>query len=60
MTQMKTELAKDPNRVFLDERGLIKEALALGIREALARHRERGLPVVLEQEAELFGFPLTR
>jgi hypothetical protein len=53
MTQMKTELAKDPNRVFLDERWLIEEALALGIQEALARHRERGLPVVVEQDGQI-------
>jgi hypothetical protein len=54
---MKTELAKDPNRVFLEARGLIQDALARGIREAVARHRERGLPVVLEQDGRVVWIP---
>lgn len=54
---MKTELAKDPNRIFLDERELIEVALARGVREALSRHRERGLPVVLEQDGRVVWIP---
>ena len=54
---MKTELAKDPHRVFMDERHLIEEALAQGIRETLARHRERGLPVVLEEDGRVVWIP---
>jgi hypothetical protein len=57
---MKTEVAKDPNRVFLDERELIEVALARGVREALARHRERGLPVVLEQDGRILWIPAER
>jgi hypothetical protein len=57
---MKTELAKDPKRVFLDERWLIEEALTRGIQEALARHRERGLPIVVEQDGRVVWIPADR
>jgi hypothetical protein len=50
---MKTEAAKDPNRIMLEEPHLIDEALAEGVRDALLRHRERGLPVVIQRDGKI-------
>jgi hypothetical protein len=50
---IKTEAAKDPNRIMLEEPHLIDEALAEGVRDALLRHRERGLPVVIQRDGKI-------
>lgn len=44
---MKTEAPKDVNRIFVEDGHLIDEALKQGVREAVRRHKEAGLPVVV-------------
>ena len=50
---MKTDTVRDPNRVFLEARHLITEALEKGVRDALLRHKERGQPVVIERYGKI-------
>ena len=50
---MKTKPTKDPSRILLEEPHLIDEALAEGVRDALLRHKERGLPVVIERDGQI-------
>jgi hypothetical protein len=42
--------SKDANRILLEEPDLIEQALADGVRDALLRHKERGLPVVIQRD----------
>lgn len=44
---MKTEAQKDISRIFAEDRRLIDEALKQGVRDAMLRHKEAGLPVVI-------------
>jgi hypothetical protein len=50
---MKTDVAKDPDRIFREEGHLIDEALREGVREALLRHKERNNPVVIQRDGEI-------
>lgn len=43
---MKAKESKDVNRVFVEHGHLIDEALKQGVRDAVLRHKEAGLPVV--------------
>ena len=50
---IKTQSAKDPHRILLENPVTIDEALAEGVRDALVRHKERGLPVVIERDGKI-------
>jgi hypothetical protein len=54
---MTTALGTPQNRISVEQRHLIELALARGVREALARHRERGLPIVVEQDGQIVWVP---
>ena len=49
---MKTEEKKDVNRILVEDRHLIDEALKQGVRDAMLRHKEAGLPVVIYREGK--------
>jgi len=49
---MKAEPAKDVNRIFVEDGHLIDEALKQGVRDAVLRHKEAGLPVVLYRDGK--------
>jgi hypothetical protein len=38
---------KDIHRIFIEDGHLIDEALRQGVRDAMTRHKELGLPVVI-------------
>ena len=40
------------HRIFLEEGHLIDEALEQGVREAMLRHKEAGLPVVIYRDGK--------
>ena len=44
---------KDVHRIFVEERHLIDEALARAVRDAVLRHKELGLPVVVERDGKI-------
>ena len=43
----------DAHRILLERSDLIAEALGAGVRDALMRHKERGLPVVTERDGKI-------
>ena len=47
------EPKKDVHRIFVEERHLIDEALARGVRDAMLRHKELDLPVVIERDGKI-------
>jgi hypothetical protein len=47
---MKPEAQKDVNRIFVENGHLIDEALKQGVRDAMLRHKEAGLPVVIYRD----------
>jgi hypothetical protein len=49
---MKTEAQKDISRIFAEDRRLIDEALKQGVRDAMLRHKEAGLPVVIYRDGK--------
>jgi hypothetical protein len=49
---MKPEARKDLNRIFLEEGHVIDEALKMGVRDALLRHKRAGLPVVIHRDGK--------
>lgn len=49
---MKAEAPKDVNRIFVEDGHLIDEALKQGVRDAVLRHKEAGLPVVLYRDGK--------
>jgi len=49
---MKDEAQKDVNRIFVEEGHLIDEALKQGVRDAMLRHKEAGLPVVIYRDGK--------
>ena len=49
---MKAEAPKDVNRIFVEDGHLIDEALKQGVRDAVIRHKEAGLPVVLYRDGK--------
>ena len=44
---MKTDRQKDIHRIFVEDRIVIHEALKLGVRQAMLRHKRDGLQVVI-------------
>ena len=49
---MKAELPKDVNRNFVEDGHLIDEALKQGVRDAVLRHKEAGLPIVIYRDGK--------
>ena len=49
---MKGEAPKDVNRIFVEDGHLIDEALKQGVRDAVLRHKEAGLPVVIYRDGK--------
>lgn len=49
---MKTKTPKDVNRIFVQAGHLIDEALKQGVRDAMLRHKEAGLPVVIYRDGK--------
>jgi hypothetical protein len=47
---MKAEAKKDVNRIMVEDSHLIDEALRQGVRDAMLRHKEAGLPVVIYRD----------
>ena len=50
--RMKAKAPKDVNRILVEDGHLIDEALKQGVREAVLRHKEAGLPVVIYREGK--------
>jgi hypothetical protein len=50
---MKVDSARDSGHILLSARNLVTEALKKGVRDALLRHRERGLPVVIDRDGSV-------
>lgn len=50
---MKAEAQRDVNRILLEDRRLIDDALKQGVREAMLRHKKDGLPVVIERDGKI-------
>lgn len=44
---------KDIHRIFVEDGDLILEALKQGVREAMIRHKELGLPVVIYRNGKI-------
>ena len=49
---MKAEAQKDVNSIFVEDGHLIDEALKQGVRDAMLRHKEAGLPVVIYRDGK--------
>ena len=49
---MKTEVQKDVQRIFVEERELIEKALRQGVRDAAIRHKRDGLPMVIYRDGK--------
>lgn len=49
---MKTEDTKGLHRIFVEEGHLIDEALKKGVRDAILRHKQEGLPVVIYRDGK--------
>ena len=49
---MKTDAKKDVNRILVEDAQLIDDALKRGVRDAMLRHKEAGLPVVIYREGK--------
>jgi len=50
---MKAETQKDVNRILLEDRRVVDEALKRGVRDAMLRHKRDGLPVVVERDGKI-------
>jgi len=49
---MKTDAHKDIHRIFVEDHQVIDEALKQGVREAMLRHKQAGLPVVIYRDGQ--------
>ncbi len=49
---MKTEAKKDVNRILIEDGRVIDEALKQGVRDAMLRHKEAGLPVCIFRDGK--------
>jgi len=49
---MKTEAGKDLNRIFVEDGHLIDEALKKGVRDAILRHKQPGLPIAIYRDGK--------
>ena len=50
---MKTEAQKDVDRILTEDRRVVSEAIDRGVRKALLRHKQDGLPVVVERDGTI-------
>ena len=50
---MKADAREDINRILIEDRRLIDQALKQGVREAMLRHKKDGLPVVIERDGKI-------
>ena len=49
---MRTEAQKDINRILVEDRHLVDKALRQGVRDAMIRHKNAGLPVVIYRDGK--------
>ena len=49
---MKTNAKKDVNLILVEDGQVINEAIKQGVRDAMLRHKEAGLPVVIYREGK--------
>lgn len=49
---MKAEVKKDVNRILVEDGHLIDEAFKQGVRDAMLRHKQAGLPVVIYRDGK--------
>ncbi len=49
---MKTNGRKDVNRILVEDGHVINDALKQGVRDAMLRHKEAGLPVLIYREGK--------
>jgi len=49
---MKTDAKKDVNRILVEDGQVINEALKQGVRDAMLRHKDAGLPVVIYRDGK--------
>ena len=50
---MKTHTKKDVNRILVEDGHVINEALKQGVRDAMLRHKEAGLTVLIYREGKI-------
>jgi hypothetical protein len=50
---MKADARRDLDRIFVEEGDLIAEAIRKGARDAIFRHKQAGLPVVVYRDAKI-------
>jgi len=50
---MKAEATKDLDRIFIEEGDLITESIRKGARDAILRHKQAGLPVVVYRDGKI-------
>jgi hypothetical protein len=48
-----TTSKKDVNRILVEDGQLINEALKQGVRDAMLRHKQAGLPVVIYRNGKI-------
>ena len=49
---MKAEAKKDVNRILVEDGEVIDEALKQGVRDAMLRHKQAGLPVFIYRDGK--------
>jgi hypothetical protein len=49
---MKADAPKDVERIFVEEGDLITEAIRKGARDAILRHKQAGLPIVVYRDGK--------
>lgn len=49
---MTAEAKKDVNRILVEDGEMIDEALKQGVRDAMLRHKQAGLPVVIYRDGK--------
>jgi len=49
---MKAEAKKDVNRILVEDGEVIDEALKQGVRDAMLRHKQAGLPVLIYRDGK--------
>lgn len=49
---MKAAAPKEVHRIFVEDGHVIDEALKQGVRDAMLRHKEAGLPVVIYRDGK--------
>ena len=50
---MKAEAQRDVDRILMEDRRVVGEALDRGIRKAVLRHKKDSLPVVIERDGKI-------